>query len=224
MAWSHSSNQRRFMRIDIRVWTAIVIIGMCGFAVARGWDIVHFSLAMQNIDSSERRAEVAQAWRAVTGVAATALQSELTADIDPFDTDAVKSRHQALSEMLSIKPLASYDWLLLSIMQLAMDQPIEQVLESLELSMLTGPNEGHVMAKRGIFAVSLWESLLPDLKGRAARDMGPMFSPRDPEENMESEKVRAVLATKPGWVRNELRGALLATGLSPKEIDQRLGS
>ena len=48
---------------------------------------------------------------------------------------------------------------------------MEQVLGSLELSMLTGPNEGYVMAERGIFAVSLWEGLSPDLKSRVAIDL-----------------------------------------------------
>jgi hypothetical protein len=33
------------MRADIRFWTAIFLIGICGFSVTRGWSIVHFSLA-----------------------------------------------------------------------------------------------------------------------------------------------------------------------------------
>ena len=36
------------MRADIRLWTAIAMIGICGFSVAQGWRIVHFSLAMVN--------------------------------------------------------------------------------------------------------------------------------------------------------------------------------
>ena len=56
-------------------------------------------------------------------------------------------------------------------MQLVTDQPMEQVLESLKLSTLTGPNEGYVMAERGIFGVSLWEGLSPDLKSRVAIDL-----------------------------------------------------
>ena len=48
---------------------------------------------------------------------------------------------------------------------------MEQVLGSLKLSMLTGPNEGYVMAERGIFGVSLWESLSPDLKRRVINDL-----------------------------------------------------
>ena len=65
---------------------------------------------------------------------------------------------------------------------------MEQVLGSLELSMLTGPNEGYVMAERGIFGVSLWESLSPDLKRRVAIDLARA------EMDQENEKFRAVLS------------------------------
>jgi hypothetical protein len=211
------------MRADIRFWTAIAMIGICGFSVARGWSIVHFSLAMENIDSLKNRAEITHAWGGVAGVASTALQTELGDKIDASDIKAANSRREGLLEILSIKPLSSYDWLLLSGMQLLTDQPMEQVLGSLKLSMLTGPNEGYVMVERGIFGVSLWESLSPDLKSRAAIDLNPMFFPRNSAETAESEKVRAVLSTKPEPVRNELRKALLATGLPPKQIEQRLG-
>ena len=47
----------------------------------------------------------------------------------------------------------------------------ERVLGSLRLSMLTGPNEGYAMTERGIFGVSLWESLAPDLKRRVVLDL-----------------------------------------------------
>ena len=38
------------MRADMRFWTAIVMIGFCGFAVARGWSILQFSRALANVD------------------------------------------------------------------------------------------------------------------------------------------------------------------------------
>jgi hypothetical protein len=81
------------------------------------------------------------------------------------------------------------------------------------------------MGERGIFAVSLWEDLSPDLKSRTAIDLAPMnfVVPRTVAEGAESLKFRAVLATKSERVRNELRATLLAAGLSPKQIEQRLG-
>ena len=89
---------------------------------------------------------------------------------------------------------------------------------SLKLSMLTGPNEGYLMAERGIFGVSLWENLSPDLKRRVVIDLA-----RAEMEIKEKEKFRTILSGQAVGVRNELREALLATGLSPKEIEQRLG-
>ena len=211
------------MRASIRLLTAIALIGICGFSVAQGWRIVHFSLATMNIDSSEKRAEIINTWRAVPGLASIALQADLTDEINPSDMMVAYRRREILSEILSIKPLSSMDWFSLSGMQLVTDQSMEDVLASLKLSMLTGPNEGYVMTKRGVFGVSLWESLSPDLKSRVAYDLGPTLFPRSPAEGAERGKLRAVLSAKPEHVRKEIREALLATGLSPKEIEQRLG-
>ena len=211
------------MRVDIRLLTAIAIIGICLFSVAWGWRIVHFSLAMANIASSEKRADIINSWGSVTGVASRALQAELTDKIDTSDAKAVNSRRAALASILAIEPLNSADWLSLSGLQFVTDQPMEQVFDSLELSVLTGPNEGYIMAERAIFALSLWERLPPDLKSHVATDLTPMIFPRTPAEGAEGEKFRAVLATKPERVRKELRDALVTSGVSPKTIEDRLG-
>jgi hypothetical protein len=42
-------------------------------------------------------------------------------------------------------------------------------------------------------------------------------------EKADNAKFRAVLSAKSEAVQNELRIALLATGLSPKEVERRLG-
>ncbi len=211
------------MRSDIRLWTAVVIIGICGLSVTNGFGIVHFSLVMANIDSSDKRAEVINTWRSAPDVASTALQADLTYQIDPSDQKAADRRRQTLSSLVSIKPMSSYAWLSLSGLQLITDQPMEQVFSSLELSALTGPNEGHVMGERAVYAVSLWGRLPEDLKSHAAVDVASMMFPRTPAEGAEIGKFQAVLATKPDWVRNELREALVATGISPEEIEKRLG-
>ena len=170
---------------------------------------------MANNASSENRAEIINTWTAVPGIASAALQSKLTEKINISDLKAANSRREALSAILSIKPLSSSDWLSLSGMQLITDQPMDQVFASLLLSTMTGPNEGYVMADRGIFGASLWEDLSPDLKRHAAVDLAA----GEPDDG----KFRAVLSTKSERVRNELRTAILATGLSPKEVERRLG-
>jgi len=192
------------------------MIGICALSVTRGLSIVQFSLSIANIHSSENRAETIHKWSAVPGIASAALQSGLTEQIDPSDPKAANSRREALSAILSIKPLSSMDWLSLSGMQFLTDQPMDQVLASLRVSRLTGPNEGYVMAKRGVFGASIWEDLSPDLKRHAAMDLAV-------EEMPDVGRFRTVLSTKSEVVRNELRAAILATRLSPKEVEQRLG-
>jgi hypothetical protein len=204
------------MRADIRFWTAITLIGFCAFALARGLSIVHFSLAMANITSFENRAEIIQTWATVPGAASAALQAQLKQKIDTSDLKAANSRRETLAAMLSIKPLSSIDWLSLSGLQLVTDQPMDQVFGSLVLSTMTGPNEGYVMAERGMFGVSLWEDLPPDLKRHVIIDLAAGDVP-------EHGKLRAVLSAKSEAVQNELRAAILATGLSPKEVELRLG-
>jgi len=201
------------MRIDIRFWTAMAVIGICVFSVTRGWRIVHFSLATENIDVFEW-AEVIDTWTAVPEVASAALREKLKEEINIADPKAANGRGETFSSILSIGPSSSLGWLSLSGLQWVTHQPLERVLGSLRLSMLTGPNEGYAMGERGVFGVSLWESLSPDLKRGVVSDLAGA------EMN---QKFRTVLSAQPVGVRNELREALLATGLSPKEIEARLG-
>jgi len=211
------------MHADLRLLTAAVMIGICGFSVARGLAIAHFSFALARIDSPERGAGIVNRWSSAREVASRALQADLADQIDPSDQKAANRRRQTLTALVSIKPMSSYDWLSLSGLQFITDQPMEQVFDSLELSMLTGPNEGHVMGERAVFAVSLWERLPADLKSHAAVDVASMMFPRTPTEGEEVGKFQAMLAREPDWVRNELREALVGTGLAPKEIEKRLG-
>ena len=211
------------MRVTIRLLTAIVVIVMSGIAVAQGWGIVRFFLAGTNIVSSEKRAVFADALRARSGIISTALLDDLDEETNRSDVIAAYRQRELLSAILSIKPLSSMAWFSLSRTELMTHQSMEDVFGSLELSMLTGPNEGYVMGERAVFALSLWEKLPADLKRHTAVDVASMVFPRTPMGGAEPWKFRAVLATKPDSVRNELREALIATGVSPKEIEERLG-
>ena len=199
------------MRVDIRLLTAVVMIGLCAFAVARGWGIVQFSLALANAHSPEKRAEIVDTWSSAPDVAATALQADVNYQIDPSDQKVANRRRQSLSALVSIRPLSSYYWLSLSGLQFVTDQPMEQVFDSLELSMLTGPNEGYVIADRRFFGVSLWQRLSVDLKRRVASDAAVRNLPF-------SSEFRDFVFAQPEQVRNELREALIASGLSPNDL------
>src|SRR6516165_11317655 len=165
------------MRVTIRLLTAIALIVISGVAVAKGWGIVRFFLASTNIVSSEKRAKIADTWRATSGIISTALNDELADETNQSDIIAAYRQRELLSAILSIKPLSSGDWLALSKAELMTRQPIENVFGSLELTMLTGPNEGYVMAERAAFALSLWESLPADLKRHAATAVAAVLLP-----------------------------------------------
>ena len=204
------------IRVTIRLLTAIALIVMSGVAVAQGWGIVRFFLASMDIVSSEKRARIADTWRAISGVTSTALGDELADETNQSDMIAAYRQRALLSAILSIKPLSSMHWLSLSRMELMTHQSMQDVFGSLELSMLTGPNEGYVIEDRRLFGVSLWEKLPPDLKRRVANDLavGEIFN---------GEKLRAFVSAQPEQVRAELREALIAAGVSSKEIEERLG-
>jgi hypothetical protein len=211
------------MRVTIRLLTAIALIVISGITVAQSWGIVRFFLASTNIVSSEKRARTADAWRATSGVISTALNDELADETSQSDIIAAYRQRELASAILAIKPLSSMDWLALSKAQLVTHQPMQEALGSLRLSMLTGPNEGYVMGERAIFAVSIWERLPTDLKSHVAIDVAAMMYHRTPAEGEMLGKIRAVLATQPDWLRNELREAVVATGVSPEETEKELG-
>ena len=211
------------MHATIRLLTTIALITVGGMAVAQGWGIVRFFLASTNIVSAEKRARTADAWRATSGITSTALNDELADESNQSDIIAAYRRRELTSAILAIKPLSSGDWLTLSKSELMTHQPIENVFGSLELSMLTGPNEGYVMGERAGFAVSLWERLPADLKRHAATDVAAMIVPRTPAEGEMLAKIRAVLAVQPESVRNEVREAVVATGISPEQAEKGLG-
>jgi hypothetical protein len=203
-------------RITIRLLTATALIVMSGIAVAQGWGIVRFFLASTNIVSAEKRARIGDALRATSGITSTALKDELADETNQSDIIAAYRGRELLAALLSIAPLSSMDWLTLSRMELLTHQPMEDVFGSLKLSMLTGPNEEYVMAERGIYGVSLWQRLSPDLKRRVAADLAV-------DEHPDILKIRAFVSTQPEQVRTELREALIAAGLSPQEVEKRVG-
>jgi hypothetical protein len=207
----------------MRLLTTIALIVIGGVAIAQGWGIVRFFLASTNIVSAEKRARTADAWRATSGTISTALNDELADEATRADIIAAYRQRELLSAILSIKPLSSGDWLALSKAELMTHQPMEDVFGSLELSTLTGPNEGYIMGERAAFAVSLWESLPADLKRHAASDVAAMMFPRTPAEGEMLGKIRTVLAALPDAQRNELREGVVASGVSPEEIKKGLG-
>src|SRR5262245_30551077 len=114
---------------DIQLWTAVAVIGFCGYAAVSGWNILQFSLATRHV--AQNKPSEARAWVNVPGVAASAWQVELTNKIDPFDPIPANNRREVLSELLAIKPLSPYHWLILSGLDFTTNQQMGDVLDGL---------------------------------------------------------------------------------------------
>jgi len=84
------------------------------------------------------------------------------------------------------------------------------------LSWVTGPNESYLTPERVTFGLSLWEVLPAELRNRVVMDLVSA-------DTAQNQPYRAVLSTKPSAVQKELRIALLSAGLSPQEVERRLG-
>ena len=76
------------MRGSIRLATAIVLMGICGFSVAQGWTIVRLLCRYDERRVPEKRAEIAKTWGTTPGLASTALRTVLADKIDIADQKA----------------------------------------------------------------------------------------------------------------------------------------
>jgi hypothetical protein len=137
------------------------------------------------------------------------------AGLDESDPRTAANRVREISDILARRPLSSINWLRLARAQLADERPPETVERSFVMSVLTGPDEGYVMAQRGLVGISLWELLPPDVRRHVAADITGTFIPLTEAEKNEYKKA---LAAKSGAVRNEIRDALVAARLFPAAL------
>jgi hypothetical protein len=169
-------------------------------AVIQGWDILRFSWA-------EANGENTRPWARVPGLTFSALESSLTPLDDTEDKAQVAKRRDEVTEVLSTRPLASEYWLTLAGVRVMGGEALSKALDALTLSTLTGPNEGYLIAQRGIFGISYWEILPNEIRNRAVADLAARrLSGRN------GERVRTILAGKAPDVRRDIRAALQARG------------
>jgi hypothetical protein len=201
--------------------TGLAILGLCSFAIVRGWSIVRFVDARAHLDLREARVEAIRSWVGLPGLSSTALQESLTQMEDATDVDGARKRADELSALLSVRPLSSVNWLALGGMRLVTGQPEKEVLSALEMSWVTGPNEGSVMLQRGTFGLLLWEALPGDARRRVIDDIvGALLE--TPVDNSELALARNVLTAKSVDARLEITSRMQAESLSATQL-ARLG-
>jgi hypothetical protein len=190
------------------VWllTAITIVVSCALTAARGWDILRYDMANPGPDEM-------RPWYNVSGLSFLARENAQTDVEDLNDRQKVGQRREEIAAILSVRPLSSEHWLSLAKMQLAMGQASTKVSAALELSVLTGPNEGTVMSHRGLFGLWRWQTLSAEQQAKAAADLTAIHLSAN-----DAAWAKADLSHKPDVVRQQVRRALQADGLSTTEI------
>jgi hypothetical protein len=208
------------MRVfELRFLTAIGVIGLCGFVISRGVDLAAFALARSGLEQTPDRAVRLAPWFNVPGVGAEAMRMALAAGFNPADPEATRKRAEGLARSLSAKPSSAINWLSLAAMRVVTREPPEKILGALLLSYVTGPNEGYVMAQRGVFAVSQWEILPQDFRNRGLNDLAATLMIAADSNDQLREQLRAILRAKPPEVKEEISAVLRhMDGVSPQRL------
>ena len=200
-----------------RLLTALAVLGLCGFALSRGWEITQFAEARSRLGAHEKQNDAVKRWAAAPGLTAAALAASLARVTDTGDIDDARRRADGLSAILAVHPLSSADWLSLSGMRLVTGEPYERVLGALAMSSVTGPNEGSVMLQRGIFGLLQWEVLPVEPRQRTIADLAEALLGTAVQDG-EINPAKNVLAGKSAEVRREIADRLSAAGVAAPEL------
>jgi hypothetical protein len=206
------------MRVrEIRFLTALVVIGLCLFGIARGWEIVRFRIAEASLRTDGNPRQLLGQWADVSGVASSALEASLPGAPDPGDRQAAQRQLAQLAEILSLRPLSSTHWLSLSGTRFVVGQPTNKIIGALILSSMTGPNEGQIMLQRGAFELSLWELLSPELQKRASVDIAETLRLFTQLQAADRNNLKTVVASRTEDVRQTVRSLLIEEqGVAPE--------
>jgi hypothetical protein len=201
----------------VRILTAFAVIGLSGWSVSCGWSIVRFSRARASVASHDDRALAVRPWIAVPGIAGAALEASLTDAAMATGMDGIRKRSDEFAAILSVRPMSSMNWLSLASLRLVAGQRLDQVLEALALSSLTGANEGQVMSQRGIFGLWQWENLPSRVRKQTAEGLAWAMLERAMSDE-ERSTVDRILAAKSADARREIASVLHAEGLSAVDL------
>ena len=195
---------------NIWLLTALAVVGICGLPVWQGFDLIRYATA-------DSKPEAAHPWFAVSGLAFSAREYALTSVDDSSDDKAIRKRHDELAEMLTLRPLSSYYWEQLAEIRLTAHEVPTKAVEALELSAVTGPNEGYIITHRGLFGILQWELLPPEIQKRVVADL---VTRRLSDSDV--AWLKKTLSEKTEQVRQEIHLALQAQAYS-KDNFARIG-
>ena len=192
----------------VRLLTAAAVIGGCGWSMWQGLNLFRYGTA-------ELTAEAVQPWIDFPGLASFAREYALTPIDGSSDDKTILRGRDELEHLLAIRPLSSLSWLRLAEVRVDANEGLARATEALELSAVTGPNEGYILTERGLFGIWQWEGLSPELKQRAIADLAARQI-----SDGKLAWLKTYLAGKPEPLRREIRSALQARGFSKSNFDR----
>jgi hypothetical protein len=211
MERSVRSSGSSFAARTVRILTAVVLISACGSVIAHGWSIARFAFVYTSLDDSEDPHRPLEPWQNSPGLSFIEREAALTQVGTWDDHEKTQARREELGALLAVKPLSSGYWLSLARMRFATGQPVEDVARALEMSVLTGPNEGNLMWQRAAFDFQFWNVLPPNVRARAAAELLD-----DSLSNEQAASLRSLLAEKSAKERQEIRELLRSSGVSDR--------
>jgi hypothetical protein len=198
-----------------RLITVAAVVGLCGLAALRGWSIVAFATAGQPGGGTEGAG--VRAWIGAPLVTAAALDATLDDLAGASDIEAASRRIDLLTQLLSVRPLSSVAWLSLAGMRLVTGAPYKDVLATLRMSSITGPNEARLMWQRGMFGLLQWETLPPDFRQQTILDLsGPIFGQLLDDSNL--QQMKGILGAKTSETQVQIAGLLETQGVTSAEL------
>jgi hypothetical protein len=187
--------------------TAVVIIGTCIWPMKQGLEMLRYGIA------TGPNPAASVPWFDTPGLASTAREAALTPIDDSSDDQTIRKLRGELEELLAIRPLSSISWLQLAETRLDASDSLDKVLAALELSTLTGPNEGYIRTRRGMFGVWQWERLAPEAQSRAITDLTS-----EPITDATLDWLKETLAKKSDEGRTEIGQALRRQGVPMQKL------
>jgi hypothetical protein len=198
---------------------ALLIVCICTFAAAWGWQVTRFAQARTAVLDNLGSGASLNSWKGFLGLGGEALQLSglrLSAMVLPRKLHAAQ-----LVELITRHPLSAQAWLSLAEDRLVLAMSPRGVGTAVTMSWIVGPNEGSVMWRRGLFEMMRWEALSGEARRKAVLDIvGAMNGGVVNDVGILS--ARALLAQQEPEARSEIASFLGASGLSQKQLG-RLG-
>jgi hypothetical protein len=187
--------------------TAGIVICTCVWPIKQGLEMLRYGIVAGSNPAA------AAPWFDTPGLASTAREAALTPIDDSSDDQTIRKLRGELEELLAIRPLSSISWLQLAETRVDANDSLAKVMEALELSILTAPNEGYIRTRRGMFGVWQWERLSPEAQSRSIVDL---TSERLTDPTL--DWLKATLAKKSDEGRTEIGQALRRQGVPLQEL------